>query len=102
MSLSLGIDFSLGVDATCNNSLGSCGLPEDDVVSQLGISVPIVAILEVPDSPTLSVVFEFVIGGDFSSVIGDLCRVFFGVVGEIVDPEGNSPLPAVTDAPVDG
>ena len=102
MSLSLGIDFSAGVEATCNKSLGSCGLPVDVDVSQLLISVPIVAILDIPDSPILSIFFEFVIGGDFSSVIGDLCRVVFGVVGEVVLPEGNNPLPAVTDPPAEG
>jgi hypothetical protein len=60
-----------------------------------------VAILDVPNSPTVSIFFEFVIGGDFSSVIGDLCRVVFGVVGEVVLPEGNNPLPAVTDTPIE-
>lgn len=102
MSLSLDIDLSVGVDATCNKSLGSCGLPDEFVdVSQSVTSVPMVAIFAGPVTPILSIPFEFVIGGDFSSVIGDLCRALFGVVGEVVFPEGNNPLPAVTEPPVD-
>jgi hypothetical protein len=66
------------------------------------MSVPIVVILDVPDGPLLNVHFEFVIGGDLSSLIGDLCRKFFGVVGEEAFPDGKSPLPAVTDPPADG
>ena len=95
--------MSDGVDATWSNSRGSCGLPDEPVdASQLQTSVPIVATFEEPDNPMVSIDLEFVIGGDFNSVIGDLCRVVFGVLGEVVLPVGSSPLPAVTVPPVDG
>ena len=99
-SFSFGKLLSDGVDATWSNSLGSCGRPDE--ASQLHISVPIVAILEGPDDPTDNIDFEFVIGGDFSSVIGDLCLLLFGVLGDVVFPVGISPLPAVTVPPADG
>ena len=101
-SRSFDVDLSQGLDATCNKSLGSWGLLDESLpTSQLLISVPIVVILDVPDGPLLNVHFEFVIGGDLSSLIGDLCRKFFGVVGDEAFPDGKSPLPAVTDPPVD-
>ena len=96
------ISLSDGVDASWSKSLGSCGRPDEPVdASQLQTSVPIVAILEDPEDPK-GIDLELVIGGDFSSVIGDLCLLLFGVLGDVVFPVGISPLPAVTVPPADG
>ena len=101
-SRSFDIDLSVVTEATCNKSLGSCGLPEEVVESSQWLeSPPIVTTLEPPVTPTQSIDFEFTIGGDFSSLTGDFCLDVFGVLGEVVAPEGINPLPALIETPAD-
>lgn len=92
-SLERGLSGRAAEDATCSKSRGSCGLCEEGVeASQLFTSHPIFVPIPVMQA-TLSIDFEFVMGGDFNSdTTGDLClEEVFGVVGEV---DVNNPLPA--------